>query len=164
MFGVFNGKSIISASKINTNSKSIFIGFDTFIGLPENWVNGYDKGSFSANGNIPQVSDKRITFVKGIFQETLKPYLDKITQLVETRQLFINMDADLFSSTLYVLSILDVLIKNGTFIRFDEFGELTDNSEFLAFMAYLRAYQCDFEIILADKWHRHVIIRILKVN
>lgn len=163
-FGVFKGNSLILAMKNNNNPQSVFIGFDTFTGLPEDYVRGFNKGYFSTSGNMPNIPDKRVRFVKGLFQKELKPILNEIKLLNENRQLFIHMDADLFSSTLYVLVTLDDLIKDGVYIRFDEFGQLSDNSEFLAFRSYLRAFQKDFEIIMADKWYRHVVVRIVELS
>lgn len=163
-FGVYEGRTIRIASKINLNPKSHFIGFDSFEGLPEDWQPSHKKGDLSTNGNIPKILDSRITFVKGLFHETLDAQINEILNLVNTNphhQLLINMDADLFSSTLYILSKLDKVIKKDVLIRFDEFGYLDDNSEFLAFQSFVKAYHKNFEVIMSDKWYRHVIIRIL---
>lgn len=55
------------------------------------------------------------------------------------------MDADLYSSTLYVLTKLDRLFDEKTIITFDEFAYL--DREFLAFYDYTRSYYRDYEII-----------------
>ena len=55
------------------------------------------------------------------------------------------MDADLYSSTLFVLTKLDRLFDEKTIITFDEFGYL--DKEFLAFYDYTRSFYRDYEII-----------------
>ena len=158
-FGVWEGKSIAVASK-NKDPNSLFYGFDTFTGLPEDFTKGMIKGYFSTNEVVPKIDDNRIKFVKGLFSVTLDEVLPEIISNLKDRQLFINMDADLFSSTLFVLTKLNSIITEGVYIRFDEFGELSENSEFLAFRDYVRAFGKDFEIIMADKWYRHITIKI----
>ena len=162
-FGVWKGKSIDFASKNNNNPNSLFFGFDSFYGLPENWTKTHPKGRLNVDGNIPDIDDSRVTFVKGLFNDTLDDFLPKLENLINQnphRQLIINMDADLFSSTAYVLTKLEKMIVSGTIIRFDEFGETSENSEFLAFRNFVRTYEKTFEILIADNWYRHVTLQI----
>jgi len=63
-FEVYEGKSIIYFTSQNDNSKSIFVGLDSFEGLPEDW-GSMKKGTFSTNGVVPNKNDLRIKFVKG---------------------------------------------------------------------------------------------------
>ena len=72
-FGVFNGYSIHHFAEINRNPASKFIGFDSFEGLPEDWTPKCPKGTFSQSGQLPEVRDSRITFVKGWFSDTRSP-------------------------------------------------------------------------------------------
>lgn len=163
-FGVAGGNSITYAAKTNQNQKSRFIGFDSFEGLPENWRNSHKKGAFSTDGKIPETTDTRIKFVKGWFEDTLDKEISNIIKIIEQNpnsQLFINMDADIFSATLYVLIKLEKFITKGVIIRFDEFGYLYDNNEFQAFKSFILAFNKDFEILLSDKWYRHVTLKII---
>ena len=166
-FGVFQGNSILNASKIFKHEKSRFIGFDTFEGLPEPYEPAnHPKGQFSTDGNIPVIDDSRVDFIKGLFQDTLDKFLENYSSLdkygteLGNQQLVINMDADLYSSTLYCLTKLDFLISKDTIIRFDEFS--SPEHEWLALQDYARSYYRDFEIIASssDRWH--TIIRIKK--
>jgi len=169
-FGVWKGLSIRNMVEKNTNPESIFVGFDTFTGLPENWNKQYPKGTFDVDGSMPNIDDKRVFFYKGLFQETLPKFLEASTEehariyldrkRLENSILILNMDADLYSSTLYVLTMLNEIIKPGTIIRFDEFGDLT--SECMAFRDYVRSYYRDFEIISCDEGLRHVIVIVKK--
>ena len=169
-FGVWKGQSIKNMAEKNNNPESIFIGFDTFTGLPEDWSKQYPKGTFDVDGTTPIIADKRVFFYKGLFQETLPKFLklksEEDGQICLDRKklqnsiLVLNIDADLYSSALYVLTMLNEVIKPGTIIRFDEFGILTD--ECMAFRDYVRSYYRDFEIIGFNEGLRHVIIIIKK--
>jgi Macrocin-O-methyltransferase (TylF) len=97
--------------------KSVFIGLDSFEGLPEDWGTML-KGTFDTDGNIPKIDDARVRFLKGWFQDTAQELL---RQLVNTDgKLIVNFDADLYSSTLFALSQIDSLKKPYIAI-FDEF-------------------------------------------
>lgn len=89
----------------NADRDSRFVGFDTFTGLPEDW-GLTKKGSFSTNGLLPSVNDGRCFFVKGLFQNTLGEWL-KSANL--SRRLVVHLDADLYSSTSYVLTKLEYI-------------------------------------------------------
>ena len=80
-------------------------------------MQGFDKGSFNLNGNIPTINDNRVTFEKGYFQNTLPKF---ILENKFEENLFVHYDADLFSSTLFCLLKLDTL-KIPYFAIFDEF-------------------------------------------
>ena len=86
--------------------------------------------------------------------------MEKYGSELKNQQLVINLDGDLYSSTLFCLTKLDSIISKGTIIRFDEFSSLED--EWVALRDYARSYYRDFEIIASssDRWH--TIIRIKK--
>ncbi len=137
-FGVFTGKSMRKWVSMNTAPDSRFVGFDTFTGLPEDWVFASGKleaGYFSTDGKTPNIDDPRVRFVKGKFQDTLGEF----ARTFQPRgQLVLHCDADLYSATLFVLATLHDFIKPGTIIVFDEFGSV--NEEFRAFIDYTRSY------------------------
>ncbi len=115
-FGVWQGASIRYWSKLLKNPKSKLHGFDSFEGLPEDWLQDRPKGCFSTNGQVPVIDDGRVKFFKGWFDETLRSY-----EVPSHEVLVINVDADLYSSTATVLNALEPYIVPGTFILFDEF-------------------------------------------
>ena len=121
-FGVYDGTSLRKIVRNFTNSRSEFIGFDSFEGLPENW-HGFARGKFSTEGKVPLSSDKRVRFVKGWFQNTLPPYLAELRAGPSKQpvQHLVHYDADLYSSTLFVLGCLWFDIPEYYFI-FDEFA------------------------------------------
>lgn len=69
-------------------------------------------------GNIPCISDPRVTFHKGWFRETLPAY-----QAPDHDVLFANFDADLYESTVEALAAVAPSIRPGTFLYFDEFSD-----------------------------------------
>lgn len=162
-FGVFKGASIKYWSKLNTNKASQFIGFDTFSGLPEDWDNftgGLQKGTFDTKGQMPDIQDERVSFCKGLFQDTLPDFLNGYDS---DHLLIINIDADLYSSTLYVLTMAHNILKRGSIIIFDEFSSVLH--EFRAFEDYCSSYNVKFEVVVRSKtaksYYAHVAVRIL---
>lgn len=139
-FGVFQGAAFKWWLNANQNASSRFYGFDTFEGLPESWGT-YGKGDMSAT--LPQINDPRHEFVKGLFQDTLFAFLS--AHDIDSHRRVIHLDADLFSSTLFVLTTLARHLKSGDIIFFDEFN--VPNHEFAAFKSFCDAYYMKFELL-----------------
>lgn len=133
-FGVWQGASIKYWASLNSHPESRFVGFDTFEGLPEDWDDS-PKGTFSTKGKMPVSDDYRISFEKGLFQDTLPGHLAKSPP---TGDLVMHVDCDLYSSTLFVLGTLHPCVRRGTVIIFDDFYSL--NHEFRAFFDYDRSF------------------------
>src|SRR5712675_1179797 len=72
-FGVASGSSFLWWMKKNTHPGSVFRGFDTFEGLPEDW-GGFKKGAMAFDQTV--VNDGRAEFIKGIFQDSLSPFIE----------------------------------------------------------------------------------------
>ena len=138
-FGVAQGKSFKWMIEKNKNPDSRFYGFDTFEGLPEDWGH-FKKGAMSSD--VPQLSDTRAKFIKGLFQDTLPAFLKNTS--VDGRKV-IMMDADLYSSTLFVLTSLAPFLKSGDIIFFDEF--VVPTHEFLAYTNFIQSYYLEFELV-----------------
>jgi O-methyltransferase len=144
-FGVYEGVSIRYWSKINPSPSSRFVGFDSFEGLPEDWAGSFDKvpkGTFDTKGKLPEIDDSRVSFCKGWFQHSLIPFL----QTFEPKnRLVIHCDADLYTSTLYVLCTLNHLMKPGTVVIFDEFS--SPNDEFRALVDYSSSFLRTYKVV-----------------
>jgi O-methyltransferase len=70
-FGVWEGASINHFADNNTHVESSFVGFDTFTGYSENWVDLFRSTTleyFDMDGAMPEPQDPRVSFVKGMFQ------------------------------------------------------------------------------------------------
>ncbi len=134
-FGVFKGTTMRAWSELNTKPKSRFVGFDSFEGLPEDWTGDFGAGAFDVAGQLPQIADPRVAFVKGWFQHTVPGFLAGFTP---ANRLVIHNDSDLYSSTLYTLCQIDKIIVSGSIIIFDEFT--SPLHEFRAFNDYLGSF------------------------
>jgi len=161
-FGVEQGNSIKHWSKLNTNDQSEFIGFDSFEGLPEDWVKAecvIKRGHCSTDGIPPKISDKRVTFIKGWFNDTLPPFLEKYST---DKQLVIHCDADLYTSTLFVLCTLHPFIKTGVIILFDDFSAMSH--DFSALEDYTRSFRRNYEVLGAAGYYYygHVAIKVVE--
>jgi O-methyltransferase len=134
-FGVFKGHTIRWWSENNHAPDSTFVGFDSFEGLPEDW-DDIPKGSFAANGQIPQIADPRCEFVKGLFQDTLPNWLQGRDF---SKRIILHLDADLYSSTLLVLTQLFPKLKKDDVLIFDEFDSYMH--EYRALIDAISAYR-----------------------
>lgn len=116
-FGVYKGDTIRWWIENNRCPESCFVGFDCFEGLPDDFET-CPKGTFSTDGQVPEIADSRCRFVKGLFQDTLAGWLDGRSF---PRRTVVHLDADLYSSTLLVLVQLLPKLKPGDILIFDEF-------------------------------------------
>jgi O-methyltransferase len=142
-FGVFSGESMRYWSHALKHPGSVLHGFDSFEGLPEE-AGRWSKGEFSTGGQIPKIDDPRVQFFKGWFDAVLPTYTVPSHDL-----LVINMDADLYSSTIYVLRHLRQFIKPGTFIYFDEMNHMDHEPK--AFDEFVAESGLAFRPVSADR-------------
>ena len=117
--GVFTGHTL---SLINQNTENIMVyGFDTFSGLPEDWVesNGnilYNKNAFATS--LPENTGKN-TFIVGKVEDTLLDFLKEKNQKIK----FIHLDLDLYSASKYALNtIFDYLEDEAIIVIDDVYG------------------------------------------
>jgi O-methyltransferase len=143
-FGVYRGKSIAHWARLLENPESQLHGFDSFEGLPENWNMSSGKGEFSTDGIVPTIVDPRVIFHKGWFQETLPQFV-----VPPHDRLVIHLDADLYSSTIYVLQTLRTHIVVGAILQFDEFCDR--QHELKAFDEFLSETGMKFRLIGANQ-------------
>lgn len=143
-FGVFKGRTTRYWSARLRHPQAVLHGFDSFEGLPEEWA-GHPKGHiFNARGEIPVIEDPRVRFFKGWFDRVLPTYA-----VPDHDRLVLIMDADLHSSTTYVLQHLRPLIRPGTLIYFDEMNHLEHEPR--AFDDFMRETGLKFKPIAADR-------------
>ena len=112
-FGVYMGDSI---NYISSFTQDKVYGFDSFEGLPEKWIDGYEIGTFSLNGVVPNFPNTNTEIVKGLFSDSLLDFITTQNKKVS----FIHFDADLYSSTKCVLVILKTHLDTDCVIIFDE--------------------------------------------
>lgn len=158
-FGVFNGKSINFMSNILKDRK--FYGFDSFEGLPEDWIPGFNKGRFSLDGNLPPVN-KNVTLIKGWFNETLPQFIKELNEDIA----FIHVDCDLYSSTKTIFDCLKDKITPGTVITFDEYFcyHNWEEHEFKAFQEFVKEKQVKYKYLSAGSLFGSCSIKILEIG
>jgi hypothetical protein len=142
-FGVHKGHSMSQWSVLLRHPNSQLVGFDSFVGLPEQW-RGLPSGGLTVSGLIPQIADPRISFEKGWFQDTLPKF-----KVIDREALVVFLDADLYSSTILVLRTLKEHMQIGrTYLIF---GQFTDRDhELRAFEDFVRETGMKFETAVAD--------------
>jgi hypothetical protein len=151
-FGVYRGDATRYWSKLLLNPNSRLHGFDSFEGLPDDWLPHRPAGHFSLGGSIPRVDDSRVQFFKGWFGETLPVYTPPPHEV-----LVLNFDADLYSSTVVVLDALEAAIVPGTFIYFDEFNHRAH--ELRAFDEFITRTGMTFNAVGATRTLEHVVFQ-----
>lgn len=114
-FGVYEGYTLRRWARLLENKSTKLFGFDSFEGLPENWDALRPQGTFDVQGMIPTYDDPRVSLCRGWFSDTLPNFI-----LPEHERLVIHLDADLYSSTKFVLDTLSSKISAGTIIIFDQ--------------------------------------------
>jgi hypothetical protein len=167
-FGVAEGKTINYISKFTDNT---VYGFDSFIGLPEKWRDGFDKGAFTRNGELPKVNSN-VTLIKGWFNETLPTFIKEQNKKVS----FLHLDADLYSSTKCILDCLKDYLDENCVVVFDELvnypGFDGENGELKAFYEFINANKVDYTWIgmngvptgMSGYIHENVALIIHSIN
>jgi O-methyltransferase len=140
-FGVATGYSFKWWESKITHKDAIFHGFDTFTGLPEDWGH-FKKGDMTSNNENPEIDGTRHHWHQGLFQVTLPRFLEKY---IGHRKKIIHLDADLFSSTLFVLTSISPYLKSGDILMFDEFNVPLD--EFKAFKIWVDSFYIEYEVL-----------------
>jgi hypothetical protein len=150
-FGVANGESLNWWLLTLRSSHTRFYGFDTFNGLPEKFGK-FKKGDMGREGIY--ITDPRCKFIIGMFQDTLIPFLK---QYDSSRYKVIHMDADLYSSTLFVLMTLTPYLHKDDIIIFDEFN--VPLHEFKAFKDWTDSTYTNYKVICGvNNFHQIAII------
>jgi hypothetical protein len=155
-FGVYKGESLKYFSK-NVPSKKWY-GFDSFLGLQEDWKGGYFiKGYFDLKGEVPAF-DKNVKIIKGWFKDTLPIFFKKNKNLIS----FIHIDCDTYESTKDIFdSIKKERLQKGCIILFDEYlGYINwNNHEFKAWQEYVKKNNIKYKYIAFGE--RQAVIEII---
>ncbi len=157
-FGVAGGTTFRWWLDHNSDPAARFVGFDTFTGLPEDW-DDMPQGTFGQQGKPPAFDDPRCSFEVGLFKDTLPAYLARHTWAGAN---VVHLDADLYSSTLYVLTTLWPALQKGDVLIFDDFCTLEHPTHvFRAFFDFFAAYQGPYEVIVTSRYGHRVAIKLV---
>lgn len=116
-FGVSIGTSTATLAECASAADARLYGFDSFEGLPEEWVVSDDetwmKGAFTGR---PSEVPANVELIDGWFEETLPGFVETHPDRVA----FAHIDCDLYSSTSTVFSAIRDRLTVGTVLVFDE--------------------------------------------
>lgn len=167
-FGVFKGYSIYSAQKLadKYSPNMRLFGFDSFAGLPELENNdlknefftgqfAYSKENVARNIKNNGGDMKKILLIEGYFSNTLK---DKVKKQYSIKKAsIINIDCDLYSSTVDVLAFIKPLLLKNTIILFDDwfsFNGIKPSGEEKALSEFIKKYPLfKLEKLYKYGWH-----------
>jgi len=115
------------------NKKIFFHGLDTFQGMPENNEKFFvfDKGNFEAsfddvNKRLNSL-DEKVYLYKGLFTETANKLKNN---LLNRKVSIVNIDCDIYSSTVDSLNIISDYLQVGSIILLDDYNSFNaDNNK-----------------------------------
>lgn len=160
-FGVADGSTIEFFARIRPESE--FFGFDSFIGLPEFWKDGFDQGRFS-QPRLPPVP-KNVELIKGWFADTIPAFFAK-PEVIQKDIAFLHVDCDLYSSTRDVLYGCAAALRPGTIVAFDEYFNYPGwkQHEHKALLEFAREKSMGFRYIAYVENGNQVAIEITSIN
>ena len=153
-FGVFEGASINYFARLSP--EKIFHGFDSFEGLPDDWIHEHPKGKFALS-ELPEFLPN-VKIVKGIFSDTLPGFLLEHNDNIS----FVHVDCDLYESSAYIFKLIQPRLLPGSIILFDEFYNYPgwQNGEFKAFKELVDTHSIQFNYIAYNRLQRQVAIKL----
>jgi tetratricopeptide (TPR) repeat protein len=150
-FGVWRGASIARMAQQFRHPDARFYGFDSFEGLPERWDPNNNVGQFSTSGALANIPDSRVSFVKGWFQDTVPDFLASHSF---AGPVLVHYDADLYSSTLFLMTTLCHHFREYYFI-YDEF--FPDEVNALREFATAYPIEIGFEAAILNQEHQRPV-------
>lgn len=160
-FGLFTENSINYISKFLEKDKIIY-GFDSFIGLRENWYSSVGlKGiSFNLNKKLPEVNSNCV-LIDGWVQDTLSSFLiEKNVKKIG----FVHMDLDTYESSKYVLEKIKPYLSKNSVIIFDNLYNKIGwkIGEFKALNQVFKENEFKYEVFAYK--NEQVLVRINELN
>ena len=138
--------------------------FDSFEGLPEDWIRGdkvISRGTFGfKNPNLLPPVLHNVELMKGWFHNTLADFIK--TRDTQEPIAFLHIDSDIYSSAATAFQILGDRIQPGTILVFDELYNYPgyENHEFKAFQEFLSQSGLKAHYLAYNIYHEQVAVRI----
>jgi hypothetical protein len=143
-FGVGSGASINYISQFANGG--VVYGFDSFQGLPEKWIDGYEAGSFTRHGSSPPVNPN-VELVIDVYSNSLVPFLQSQNKKIS----FVHIDCVVYSSTKFVLDSIKPYLDDNCVIVFGAIvnypGFDGETGELKAFYDFLTEHSVNCEWI-----------------
>jgi predicted O-methyltransferase YrrM len=174
-FGTGGGRSILFIKEELDKQEKKFevFGFDSNIGLPEDWVS--DSGEVVAPKERLWISEEiaeacmaayeknNITFFEGWFKDTIPMYKKQAKNIA-----LLHIDCDIYSSTMEVLNNLNEFIVPGTIIIFDEwfynYNKKYHDHEQKAFYEWVENKNREFKFLDIDMTPGFVEQKTIKIT
>ena len=156
-FGVKSGKTINELANKPLLRKKTIYGFDSFVGIPEDWSGTKTlKGQLTNNDKLPKVA-KNVKLIKGWFKDSLLTFCEHNSE----NAALLHIDCDLYQSTKEVLESFNTKIKPGTIIIFDEFFNYPNwvNHEYKAWQEYVKKHKIKYKYVAFGD--RQAVIEII---
>jgi len=160
-FGVYKGELARFLESVLPDGRKLHL-FDSFEGLPADWVGIWKAGAFRLNEQEHPVFDSEDVLVhRGWFSDSVPIFATSHNGTLS----FLHIDCDLYSSTKDVLFGLNQKIEAGTIFLFDEFmmaseGE-KDNGEHRALVEWCEVFDRRIEYLWRTQWMQ-VAVRVLQ--
>jgi hypothetical protein len=155
-FGVMGGETLsILCSQFKDRAVH---GFDSFKGLPEDWIHDVPSGAFSTEGTVPTDLPPNAKLYVGMFEDTLPDYLASTDAPVA----LLHIDSDLYSSARTALFGLAPRLRAGSMIVFDEFLNYPGwrQHEYRAFIEFVDAFDVEFRYFSFASSYLSVAVRL----
>ena len=153
-FGVYRGRTLRWWSQHLRQPAARLVGFDSFEGLPEHWLPGAPAGTFVA-GAPPHLTDERVSFVVGRFEETLPGWSPPPHD-----QLIVNLDCDLYSSSSRVLRWLTPHLALGALVYFDDLFSRDHQARALREWLEGDSATAALRPVAMARWGHHLLFRV----
>ena len=157
--GVAKGRSTRAIARVaaKLGRRPQLHAFDSFKGLPEDFVDGVTKGAFATTP--PSFKEPNITVHAGWFSDSLPAFAASLQGQIG----FIHFDADLYSSTSTAFQALGAHIGPGTLLLFDEYWNCPGcyEHEFRAFTEFLERSRLSFRYLGYNKDYTQASVMML---
>lgn len=159
-FGVAGG---VSTRIIASNAQPRQMhGFDSFEGLPWDWLGTHEQaGRYTQRGKPPRVPPN-VVLHKGWFDQTLPGFLAAHPGPVS----FVNVDCDVYDSTIYVLNQLRERFRPGSVIMFEEYYNYPNwrEHEFRAWQEFVKTNAITYRYVGFSTMRYHAAVQITQVG
>ncbi|PCJ67703.1 MAG: hypothetical protein COA58_00785 [Bacteroidetes bacterium] len=152
-FGVYKGYTL---NFIQSQTAKTIHAFDSFKGLPEFWIDGFDEKAFE----LPQTPNfsGNVEIHEGYYENSLPVFLEKNSEPFA----FLHIDCDLYSSTKTIFDLCKERLVPGTVIAFDEYFNYPgwQQGEYKAFQEFIESSGLNYDYITYNAMHLQVSVRL----
>ncbi|HSX11704.1 MAG TPA: class I SAM-dependent methyltransferase [Chlamydiales bacterium] len=160
--GVCLGRTVNVLAALNP--KQPIYGFDSFEGLPEDWVRGdftLPKGTYALKDPEKEpLLLGNIELIKGWFKDSLPLFAKE--KLQDQPIAFLHIDCEIYTSAAEALTILAPYIQERTILLFDELYNYPgfENHEWKALNEFLQAHGWAADYLAYNIYHEQVVVRV----